>query len=449
MSRSANTRLRLLLSAAGWSQAQLARAVSELASELHNPMRCDPSTVSRWLAGVRPRPPAPAILTEAFSRRLGRPVTAQEAGLTRAPAPAAVAVPPWEADPVRALAKLTTVELDPARRTVLGASAFSLAALIVPDLTRAAAPRPSARPPGSPSATGHPPPAQIAQMHAMAALFANAAQQHGGGGVRPALAAYLAHTVTPWLHAPISDAAHARLLAAAAQLTLLLAGMCADDGDDNTAQHYQRTALRMALDGGDDNTAAIVLRTMSTHAHELGHRSPHVLNLAEQAARFARHGPLITQAYVQAQLAVLQAHHDRRGALAALSRAERLHARAETTPGPFTSYPASALHYQRAHTLARLGDTPTAITALTTSIRLRTDSECHARALTRAHLAEMLLRHGHLEAALPHWRQFLTDYPALNSRRAHRRLNAMRQLLRPHQNHRGAADLLAPALLFP
>ncbi|MGW6456860.1 hypothetical protein ACWF94_13210, partial [Streptomyces sp. NPDC055078] len=39
------------------------------------------STATRWLAGTHPRPPAPAYILEALSRRLGRPLPAVEAAL--------------------------------------------------------------------------------------------------------------------------------------------------------------------------------------------------------------------------------------------------------------------------------------------------------------------------------------------------------------------------------
>ncbi|ELS54911.1 hypothetical protein [Streptomyces viridochromogenes] len=52
---------------------------------------------------------------------------------------------------------------------------------------------------------------------------------------------------------------------------------------------------------------------------------------------------------------------------------------------------------------------------------------------------------GHLDQALVHWGAFLDTYPSIASARAARRLAAMRQQLRPHTRHRGAADLLGRA----
>ncbi|MGW2090103.1 tetratricopeptide repeat protein [Streptomyces sp. NPDC001880] len=343
---------------------------------------------------------------------------------------------------MRKLTALTRADLDPARRHLVTTRLYSLAALTVPELKGRS--RESCVPPAFPTGSrrlraGQ---AEAAHMRGMATVFASAAQTHGGGHIRSALAAYLAHNVTGYLHSGSTGAAHRRLLSEAAQLTLLLGTMCGDDGADGLAQHYHQTAARLAAEADDSATYAIALRTMSAHAHELGHRTSTVRDLAERATESTRHSPSIVQAYTQAQLAVVLAHHDRRAARAALVAAERLHAQADPTPGPFTAYSIAALHYQRAQTLAALGDGKGAVRALRQALRLRTPGEYHARTLTQARLAETLLFQGHLEEALPHWQAFLDDYPSLHSTRATRRLDLMRQRLCPHQRHPAALALL-------
>ncbi|MCC2274146.1 hypothetical protein LKL35_01625 [Streptomyces sp. ET3-23] len=67
--------------------------------------------MARWIHGARPRPPVPQYLLEVLERRLGRPVTAQEAGLSRAPATAPDAS--WDTDPLRNLTHLAHSELAP------------------------------------------------------------------------------------------------------------------------------------------------------------------------------------------------------------------------------------------------------------------------------------------------------------------------------------------------
>ncbi|MGA5275455.1 hypothetical protein ACPCKL_16960 [Streptomyces cellulosae] len=442
MPRTPNTRLRLLLEAADLTQSQLAHAVRTVAAETGRPVTCGQTVVSRWLNGTQPRPPAGTYLLEALSRRLGRCVTAHEAGLTQAPAKAGgLPALSWEAHPVQILAKLAGSESDPARRRLFGASVFSLAHLALPDVpsTPAAGRRPSLG--GGQRATM----AHAAQMQAMATAFASAAGAGGGGSIRASLAAYLTHDLPRLLHAPATESIHRHLLVAAGQLTLLLGNVCADCGDDGLAQRYHHTAARLAREAQDHSALAIALRTMAAHAYNLGHHGPAVVNLAQRAAETARSAPPAVQSYAQAHLAVLLAHHDRHAALAALARAEHHHQRADDTPGPFTAYPAGGLYYQRAQVLAALGDRAGAGEALTASLRIRGPGEHRAATLTRARLAETRLRMGHLEAACTHWQYFLDAYPDLHSTAARRHLTSLRQLLTPHQRHPDAAALLRQA----
>ncbi|MFH8562526.1 hypothetical protein [Streptomyces sp. NPDC017988] len=436
MSRDPNTSLRRLLENCGWSGAQLAHAIRTVAAEQSACFGCDRSTVARWLAGTQPRPPAGTFLLEALSRRLDRPVTAEEAGLTRAPAQ--MTPPSWESDPVRTLARLTSAEADPERRHLLAGAVFSLAALTLPDTLHARPPVPAR--PATPTAR-HPGQPEVDELDAMADVFAAAAALHGGEHTRPALAAYLHHVALPQLHAP--TAIHDQLLSATARLTLLLGLMCADSGHDATAQYYHHTAAQLAAEADDHTSLALALRIMASHAHDLGHHHPAVLHLAHAATEHARHAPPAIRAFTHAQLAVLQAHHHRHDALNTLTRAEQLHTCSDAPPGPFTTYPLAALHYQRAQTLATLGDSLAAARALNASLAARSPTERHATALTHAAYAELLHRIDRLDQALAHWSTFTTLYPTLNSARAKRRLHTMRQQLTPHRHHPDTRAFLA------
>ena len=435
MPRTPNPRLALLVEAAAWGPAQFAAALRGVAAEQGQTLNVHLTTVRRWLDGAQPRPPLPALILECLSRRLDRCITAHEAGLTRAPGP--LVEPAWEADPMRKLFHLTHAELDPHRRALLGAGVLTATALALPLQTRIPAMTEDMQRSGRRATES-----DVAELRAMTSVFAASADQHGGRRLRGALAAYLAHEVTPLLHRPASDPVHRGLLAATAQLALLLGSMCADSGHHPLAQHYHQIAARLAADADEHTTLAIALRTMATHAHDLGRHTPAVLNLAEQADQHARHSPPAVRAYTHIHLAVVNARHDRHGAVAALTRAEHLHTQAGAEPGPFSSYPAGALHYQRGQALATLKDHAGALTALTTSLRLRTPAERLPAALTRARLAETHLRLGHLEPALTHWHALLDAYPALHSVRADQRLTAAVQHLRPHQRRAGVADLL-------
>ncbi|MEU2799683.1 hypothetical protein [Streptomyces sp. NPDC007117] len=445
MERRPNSRLHRLVQASGFSQAQLASEIRRVAAERGQVLACGQSSVSRWLSGTRPRPLAGTFLLEAITRRLERPVSAVDAGLTEADIPVSGTGLDLsgEADWAPALAALLRADLDPVRRRLLTAGTYSLTALTLP----AALPTP-AKPPDTTKASAADVPlrARVEQLDMMARQFADATKTLGGGPVRTALAGYLTDPVTGWLNAPAPWPLHRQLLIGAARLTLLLGTMTADDGHDALAQHYHHLSARMAAEAGDVGLYSISLRSMAAHAYDLGQRTPAVLHLSEHAADTARQAPRPVRAYAQAHLATAAAaRNDRHTALAALAAAERFHEQADHVPGPFTAYPLAALHYQRAQTLTALGDAPGAIGAYTAALRLRPAAERHANALTRAHLAETLLAQGYLDAALAHWTRFLDEVPHLGSARATRRLTALRQLLTPHRCHRPATLLLERA----
>ncbi|NGO69894.1 hypothetical protein G5C65_16325, partial [Streptomyces sp. SB3404] len=122
MPRTPDSPLHQLLAQAHWSHAQLAAAIRAVAAENGQDLACDRSAVARWVHGTRPRPPVPQYLLEALGRRLGRPVTAQEAGLSQAPATALDAS--WDADPLRNLTRLARSELTPHQGALAAAGAY-------------------------------------------------------------------------------------------------------------------------------------------------------------------------------------------------------------------------------------------------------------------------------------------------------------------------------------
>ena len=78
-----NLRLRTLLDEAAMSNKGLARRVVDLAT-LRGlaSVRCDHTSVLRWLAGEQLRPPVPELVAEVLSNALGRKVSETELGMT-------------------------------------------------------------------------------------------------------------------------------------------------------------------------------------------------------------------------------------------------------------------------------------------------------------------------------------------------------------------------------
>ncbi|MET7574734.1 hypothetical protein ABZT04_40600 [Streptomyces sp. NPDC005492] len=271
MPRTPNTRLQVLFEAAGSGPTQLAAALRGVAAENGPRLTIHHTTVRRWLAGTRLRPPAPALLLDCLSRRLDRPITAHEAGLTQAPA--VVVDPAWQADPMPKLTHLTRTALDPPHRTLLGDGLFPLTAMAaVPD--QGERPAPAARPKphrGPNTAPNH---ATWKALVANTAVMVRSCDRQGGHHVRAALAAYLAHEVIPLLHRPARADVSRGLRSATSLLALLLGSMCADSNHHAAAQHSHQIAARLAADIGDRGTLVIALRTMATHAHDPGHHTP-------------------------------------------------------------------------------------------------------------------------------------------------------------------------------
>jgi transcriptional regulator with XRE-family HTH domain/tetratricopeptide (TPR) repeat protein len=440
-----NVALRRLLTEAGWTEQQLAKAVNETGAETGLALRYDRSAVSHWLAGRRPWGPVPALLAETLSRRLGRPVTLADVGLD----PSAQQEQRSE-DAIDMLVHLATFSGE--RRRVLTNGAYSLAALAVPAWAQV---RDPAR--GKRQDQTRLVPARVGAAEQMMSLFTEADANSGGGHARSALAAYLAYDVAPCLNAAASKPLRAKMLTVATQLTYLCAFMCFDDDQHALAQRYYRAALDLAVENGDPAAYAIGLRALSVQARELGHHRP-ALQLAEVAASTGRRQfPPERQAFFLGQVAVASAADgDRRGAIEALGAAERLLSKAGSAGtgsasagvGGATlmgSYHPAALAHQQAAVCQLLGDRLGAIDAMSASLRHRPPGERRSRAITTAWLAEIQLAHGHLDEAVATWHGFLDDYPYLRSGRATAALKRLRSMLRPHAANKSAARLLTQA----
>jgi hypothetical protein len=432
-----NEELRLLLTEAGWTGEQLARTVNRLGAEIGATLRYDRTAVSHWLAGIRPRPPVPGLIAEAFARRLARPVTAADAGVgPSAPAPRQEPGPSGLAAELGNLSRAQTGAGSGSR--VLPEFRYSLAALAVPawawelpgwpERTRASA---------APAGTAE---AEAAESIGRVFLAGDAA--FGGGSTRRALAAYLSQDLAPRLTAPARPAIRRRLHLAAAQLTYLCGFMSFDDELNGLAQRYYLTALRLCTDANDQINYAVTLRAMSVQALALGHRR-HAVHLAEAAAASGRAAGPARQAFLYGQLAVAHAADgDPHNAVAALAAAERRIDQATSTLLVGACHPASLAH-QRAAVQALLGDCKGAAGALVQSIRHRPATERRSRAITLARLAELQLRQGHLDEATATWHTFLDDHFHLTSGRADTALVTMRAMLRPHTGRPAVRTLLA------
>ncbi|MFB9927011.1 hypothetical protein ACFORO_19070 [Amycolatopsis halotolerans] len=424
--------LRNLLAESGWTGQTLANHTNELGAEMGLRLRYDRTGVAHWLSGTRPRPPVPELVAEAFTRRLGRRVTAADTGLERA---ASVAPPPgWHTGVAAELVNLCE-DGAASRRTVAGC-VYSLAALSVPGWADLAGVAATARPADG---AGKLERAELDAAKAMLELFSAADLMFGGGHARPALVRYLQTTVAPWLRSDAAPAVRTELFVTAAQLCYLCGFLCFDDESHGAAQRYYLVAARLSRAAGDAVQYAITLRALSVQARMLGHRTPAV-NLATAAARaLPGHAPARARAFLTGQVAVAEAATaDHRRAVAHLRAAETYLGQASDVAVPVGSYHSAALSHHHAAVRACLGERRAAVSALTRSLRHRSATERRARAITLARLAELHLDAGELDRACQSWNEFLDDYPHLCSRRADTALATLRARLRPHAGYSAA-----------
>ncbi|MFC1440564.1 hypothetical protein ABUW04_20105 [Streptacidiphilus sp. N1-10] len=435
--REPNARLRALLAEAGWTGQDLARAVNAAGAESGLTLGYDRTSVAHWLAGSRPPEAVARMVAETLARRLRRRVDLSDTALARPSGQGPTqAVPEREEDIVARLVELAGGGRR--RRTVLGSLVYSVSATALPDFTGAAAPRAAAE--RRADARDVLALAQSAEL--MLDLFASSDAESGGGRARPALSAYLAADIAPFLGRSVRTAADRRLMRAAARLTYLAGYMCFDENLGGAAQAYYRTSARLFARSGDLSGYTTTLRALSIQAHHLGHHA-HARDLAEAAAGHLPALPSGQGALLSGQLAVTSAATgDRRAALSQLSRAHRLLDHGQDAHGTIGAFHPAALAHQEAEVLAAGADRAGAVAALTASLRHRPAAERRARALTTAQLAELQLDLGRLEQACATWHGFLDDRPHLHSARIEDALTRLRARLRPHRHQRTARILL-------
>lgn len=488
----ANAWLGDLLAEAGWSGAELARAVNALGTLHGLALRYDRTAVAHWLSGTRPRRPVPELIAAALTERCGRLVTVAEAGLGAGSAGAAGPAGPGPepgamagvagagggAEGLLRLALQARADADPHGRGPLLRSPYQPVPVPVP----AAAwdpvpPRGGGRGPGDAGPAAGPrarTAATITELAARRHLAAHAAQlrdlagtfsglylTHGGVHTRTALAAWLAQDAGAFAArradgrgpsgepCPVPD-----VWRGYAQLAHLLAEMTADAGHHGLAQEYHGIALALARQARDRRMYAITLRAMSAHAGRLG-QPAHAVRLARAAVESApADGGPGTLAFLLVQRAAAHAHAGQRSSAEAdLAAATRLHGRhaIRATPqpqppdGPFDAYARADLDFARARTHLALGEFPAAAEALERSLHGRAPGRHRATALTHAALAETLLRLGHLTRACEHWRAFLTAAPAVRSRAVREALARLLRDLTPYRRTREAASAVAMA----
>jgi hypothetical protein len=348
------------------------------------------------------------ILCETLSRRLGRIVTPDEIGLTDESSSSPEALD-WRVDTLVALTDLGRVDVDVERRRVLGAAAYSVAALALPGgswWTQMAG-RGSARSAVGARSVGR---GDLEAVRDMVSIFSRVDQRRGGGHARTAVVQYLTSDVSSYLRGSFPDDQVRRLMfSAASELAYLSGWMAFDNSDHAIAQHYFAVAVKLAAEADDPPMAGHVLRAMAHQAVDLGH-GQQALNLATASMEGQRHAlasrrerALFGVVYARS----LAATGQKRAAAAALIRAEDDLAAAKPDDGEPSRvffFGEASLAHETACALRDTGDLSGAMREFRRSVRTRkatTFTRTHA--VTLGYLGAVQARNGSLEEACDTW----------------------------------------------
>ncbi|GAA2798573.1 sporulation associated protein [Saccharopolyspora taberi] len=323
-----NQALATLLDAHGMSRKRLAFRVNQLAKAQGLSTAYKHSSVNRWLAGEQPKDPIPQLVAAALSERIGRPVTAEEIGMTTSRGDAGR--PGWlfprdRADALDGMrAHWSEQPLEQPRTDTFTRGGYTHAVtrwLAVPTDPIEPADHPTA-------AEGR---RRVGQ-HDLAELREAADQarawdaQFGGGDWRlSSVTQCLRDRAIPLLTSSHTDTVGQQLLAITAELSRVVAWAAFDNGQSGTAQQHFIQALRLARAAGDVEAGAYVLTTMALHSILEG-EPDQALDMAQGAFHHGR-GHASRRVLAFAKLAEARAYGrlgDATSAAGALSRAERL-----------------------------------------------------------------------------------------------------------------------------
>jgi hypothetical protein len=432
--RQPNEGLRRLHAATGWTLRQFAQEVNKIATERGKPTRYQSPSAHQWLDGHLPKEEVRPLILEALARRLKRPVTHSEAGFP---------VPAYEGkdvSTVEGLLDLGRQDMDPSRRSVIGAGAklFSVA-LAIPGWQDVVGRMESIQT-GRMQRIGMP---EVDSVIAVTERLSDLDDQFGGRYARPMAAAFLVNIVAPYMRAGAPNEVRRAMMSAASFLCYLTGWMAVDEGSHGTAQRYYVKGLELAGASDDHLTYCHILRGMSVQSVDLGH-GPTAVNWANAASEASpTTGPRMI-----AFMAGQQAHSyaiagERANALRSIQQTESAMSKAESQAQTFGGYSPATLAYHTAQVRHALGDEVGSVESLQLHFRLREPSNESHRSGMRftSMLAERQLAIGHLDAACSTWGTVLDDYPTIQSGQVDKHVSEMFRLIRPHLKNAAARDL--------
>ncbi|MFF4859980.1 Tat pathway signal protein [Streptomyces rubiginosohelvolus] len=424
MSRTRNEALAGRIAEAGWTQPKAAAAVRRVAEEVgaRELATVSRSHIAMWIGGTRPSGQAPHILCETLMRKLRRPITLTDIGLPAAQDRASDGMG-WNADTLTALTELGRDDLDMLhRRQLLAETAYSVAGLAVPAASwwKDAPTTAAQRRVHSPATVT---PADVDDIRQTTVFFSARDQRRGGAAGRSALAAHLSLEAAPLLSSRIPNE-HLRrdLYSATAEMTYLAGWMAFDAGKHRQAQRYFTLAAKLAAEAADGPLAGHILRAMAHQAVDLNHPG-RALQLADASMATDRYGQASWRE--KALLGIVHARAlaatgDRRGTLAAISRAERdLGRDTGNAPDRVSFFAQASLSHETACALRDLGNLRDSEAHFKLSVATRR-RQLYARthSVTLGYLGSVQIRRGGLDEGCGTYNQALDAMEGISSGRS-------------------------------
>ncbi|GLY19996.1 hypothetical protein Kisp01_70100 [Kineosporia sp. NBRC 101677] len=342
------------------------------------------------------------------------------------------------------------------RRRVLGAAAYSIAALALPEDTwwQQMTARSRRRASTGALVVGQ---TDVDAVREMIAMFSTIDQRRGGGHARSAAYRYLTTDVEMYLHGAFrSDTVRRDLFSAAAELAYLVGWMAFDSSEHATAQRFFSVALKLAAEADDPALAGHILRAMSHQAVDLGH-PPQALALATASVdgnRYTHATPreraLLGVVHARA-LAVSGRASDASQALLRASDNLRAARPGDNDPARVFFFGEASLSHETACALRDINDPANAIKEFNHSVKTRkatTFTRTHA--VTLGYLGALHLQRGDLDQACSSWSEALTAMEGVRSGRTRQVASTMHSLLLPFQrrNVRVAHEITTRATTY-
>ncbi|MFJ6898270.1 Tat pathway signal protein [Streptomyces hokutonensis] len=435
-----NEQLAAVIAETGWSQPKVAAAVVKVAAEVgaDELFSTSRSHVAMWVSGTRPTGRAPRILCETLSRKLQRPVTLAEIGLSGSTPEVALASE-WRVDTLTALVDLGRSDVDVERRQLLAGAAYSVGGLVLPGQQwwDDAPQRARSRPAATSRRIGA---SEVIAVREMTEFFSKRDQRHGGMDGRTALRQYILDDVAGYVGGVFtSEETRRDLLAAASEAVYVAAWMSFDASQHEAARRYFTLALKLAAEADEAPLAGHILRAMAHQAIDLGHPRDGV---RLSAASVDRKRYTLATPRERALLGVVQARSlatdgQNREAIAALLRAEDDLAAAQPgdeDPHRVWFFQQASLAHETARTLWTLGDLEGALREFNNSVLTRKAGFSRTHAVTLGYMGTVQAKQGNVEAACHTWAQALDAMEGVQSGRAREAVVNMRRVLSPFRN---------------